>query len=377
MNKKTIDETIFIELYKAGKNDTELAEIFQCSERTVQKYATRLRRQNRLEYRKTLSENKEKSRFKHREVFEEVKVYVDNAKKILSKYNDPYKNIKLKTSWKRTKQTEDMVQLWSDMHDAMINKNPLTGEITYNKEIQKDELEAFFKGIYRFYQLYNPSYNIETFYITDLGDNITNDRIYHGQQMEIICGVGEQILNVVEHQSRLIKEALKLFPKIVFIGVPGNHGRTTSKPVAEEATNSFEFLKNKILQERFKDNKRVEIIVPETYLHTFKVRGHHYLMFHGNTIRGTTLNSIERASKELADLATNETYDLMLMGHFHTALKLKIKPKTTLLVNGCWISVDDFAYNKLRKYSSASQYNFLVSKKSPMHNLQEIDLTWR
>ena len=31
---------------------------------------------------------------------------------------------------------------------------------------------------------------------------------------------------------------------------------------------------------------------------------------------------------------------------------------------------------KLRKYSTAKQYLFNVSKKSAMHNLQKVDLRW-
>lgn len=375
---KTVDEKLVIELFNTGKNDIELAELFGISERTMQRILSRLRNHGKIKLRKDLNTNKkDKDRFKHQEVFEEVQVYVDNAKKVLEKYNQDYKKVKLVTSWNKVKQSEDMVQLWSDMHDGMINKNPLTGEVTYNEKIEKQELITFTKGVHRFYQLYKPSYNIETLHILDLGDNITNDRIYIGQQAEVVCGVGEQVVKVVEHQSRFIKEMLRFFPRIVFIGVVGNHGRTTSKPISEDATSNFEFLKNKWLQERFANNPRVDFIVPKTYLHTFKIKGHKYLMMHGNNIRGATLNSIEKATKELSDLAMEEKYSLMVMGHFHTTLKLPIKPNTQLLVNGCWIDIDDFAYTKLRKYSTPAQYNFLVSKKSYMHNLQEINLKWR
>jgi hypothetical protein len=373
-----INEKIFVELYNAGKNSYELAEIFNASQRTIERIETRLRRQGKIKYRKDLvSSVPQKERFTHEEVLEEVQVYLDNAKQILSKYNDPYKNIKLKTTWNKTKQTEDLALVWSDMHTGMINKHPLNGEVTYNEKIQEEELESLLRGIFRFQQLYKPSYNLETLYIFDAGDNITNDRIYEGQQTEITCGVGQQIIKTFEHQSKFIKRCLEIFPKIVMMKVPGNHGRTTSKPISEDATNSFEYLLGKLLQERFKKNKRVEIIVPDSYLYTAEIRGHKYLLFHGNTIRGATLNSIERATKELATLAYKEFYDLIIIGHFHTALKLRITPETTLLVNGCFIQNDDYAYKKLRKFSSATQYLFNISKKSPMHNLQEIDLRWR
>lgn len=373
-----IQEKMFIELYNAGKDDMELADLFGVSERTIQRYVLRLRKQGKIKYRKDLaSKKKEKTRFKQEEVFEEVKVYIDNAKTVLSKYNDIYRNIKLKVHQDETKQKEDMALVWSDMHVGMINKNPLNGEVTYNEKICEEELQALVKGVIRFQQLYKPSYNIETLYIFDAGDNITNDRIYEGQQAEITCGVGEQILKVFNYQSDFIKKMLEVFPKVKMIKVPGNHGRTTARYMSEDATSSFEYLLGQLLVERFKENSRVEIIVPDTYRYTAQIQGHKYLLFHGNAIRGATLNSIERAAKDLATLAYKEFYDVMIIGHFHTALKLKITPETILLVNGSFIDMDDYAYTKLRKFSSATQYLFNISKKSALHNLQEINLKWK
>lgn len=373
-----IQEKMFIELYNAGKDDMELADLFGVAERTIQRYVLRLRKQGKIKYRKDLaSKKKEKTRFKHQEVFEEVKVYLDNAKVVLANYNDIYNTVKLKTQWDKNKQKEDMALVWSDMHTGMTNKNPLSGEVTYNEKIQEEELQALLKGVIRFQQLYKPSYNIETLYIFDAGDQITNDRIYEGQQAEITCGVGEQILKTFNYQSDFIKRMLEVFPKVKMIKVPGNHGRTTARYMSEDATSSFEYLLGQLLIERFKDNPRVEIVVPDRYRYTIEIRGHKYLLFHGNAIRGATLNSIERAAKDLATLAYKEFYDVMIIGHFHTALKLKITPETTLLVNGCFVDMDDYAYNKLRKFSSATQYLFNISKRSPMHNLQEINLLWK
>lgn len=371
-----LNEKLFIELYNVGKSDVQLAQLFETAERTIQRYCERLRNQNKIKLRKTIGQAKEKTNHPHSEIFEEVQVYLDNAREVYKKFDSFFSNIKFQGKWNAKNQTEDMVLVWSDMHTGMINHHPLSNVVTYNEEIQEQEVIALLKGIKRFYQLYKSSYNIETFYIFDAGDNITNDRIFEGQKTEITCGVGQQILKCFEIQSRVIQELLKLYPKVKMIKVPGNHGRTTSKPINEDATNSFEFLLGKMLQERFKNNKRVEIVVPERYRYTLTIRGHKYLLFHGNNIRGATLNSIERAAKDLATLAYEEFYDVMVIGHFHTSLKLRITPETILLVNGCWTEMDDYAYTKLRKFSSATQYLFNVSKKSALHNLQEIYLKW-
>ena len=318
----------------------------------------------------------EKTKFKNLEIVEEVGKYIEEIRKFEAKYHDVYKNVKLKTIWKSEKQIEDQVQLLSDMHTGMINHAPTTGEITYNKEIQEKELENLIRGNYRFYQLYKPAYNIETFYIFGLGDLITNDRIFEGQKDEITCRVGSQIQLTFYYVSDYIKRLLEIYPRVVYINIVGNHGRTTSRYISEEATSNFEYYIGLLLKERFRDNKRVEIILPDDYAYTIAIRNHRYLLSHGNSIRGATLNSIEKASKEIALLVENEPYDVICIGHFHSCYELPISPTTTLLVNGCFIHKDSFAYTALRKFSTAKQLLFNVSKKSPMHNLQKIDLRW-
>ena len=381
MKKKkivTLNEDVFIPLYLSGKNSFELSQIFKCSQRKIEHYESRLRNQHKIPYRKDMGETKKKEKTNHRnmEIFEEVKVYVENAQQVLAEYDNLYKNIPLEVKLGKNKQVEDMALVWSDMHTGMINKHPLTKEVTYDQSVQEIELRNMAEGVLRFHELYKPSYNFETLYIFDAGDNITNDRIYEGQLGEITCGVGEQIIKCFNYQSDFITKMLGVFPKVVLIGVPGNHGRTTSKPISEDPSNSFEYLKNKLLQERFRGNKRVEIIVPNSYTHCVKIHGHKYLLTHGNIVRGGTLNSIERAVKDISTLAYQEFYDLVIIGHFHTSLKLTITPETKLLVNGCFIEYDDYAYNKLHKFSSPTQWLFCISKKSAMHNAQELDLKW-
>ena len=319
---------------------------------------------------------KEKLRWQNKEIVEEVKYYIEAVKAVTERYYDIYSKIKYKGKWQSGKQTEDQVQLFSDMHTGMINHAPTTGEVTYNQEIQEKELANLFQANERFYELYRPAYNIETFYVFGLGDLITNDRIYEGQQKEITCGVGKQIVKTVDYVSDYIRHLLQFYPNVIYINITGNHGRSTPAYISEEATNNFEYFTGLLLKERFQNNKRVEIKLAEDYSYTQTIKGHRYLLTHGNSIRGATLNSIEKASKEIALLVEQDPYDVICIGHFHCCHKLPISPKTSLLVNGCFIHKDNYAYTKLRKFSTAKQYLFNISKKSALHNLQELDLRW-
>ncbi|RLG10263.1 hypothetical protein DRN73_08200 [Candidatus Pacearchaeota archaeon] len=362
------------ELFEAGKSSYQIAKILNISKRTIEKDEQCLREEGQIGYR---NEDKKKKKHRPEQLLCEVNKYLDCVKKENEKYNDIYEKVALKSTWKKGKQTEDQVLLFSDMHTGMINKAPLTGEITYNQEIQEKELQSLLFGVNRFYQLYKPSYNIETFYIFGLGDLITNDRIYEGQKMEITCGVGKQIQQTFQYVSDFIKKLLEIYPKIVYVNIVGNHGRTTPKYITEDATSNFEHLIGQLLKERFERNKRVDIILPNDYSYTINIKGHRYLLTHGNAIRGATLNTIEKAAKEIALLVEKNSYDVINIGHFHSCYEFPISPTTTLLVNGCFIYKDSYAYTRLRKHSTAKQFLYNVSKKSPLHNLQKIDLRWK
>jgi len=372
--KYNFDEDTFIRLYNEGKSPDELSLLFRVSRRTIERWEHHLRLQGKIGYRRELATKT--NRHSYKEVVQEVKQYLQYSKQFWEKYNDIYKKVTLKSVWKREKQVEDQVLLLSDLHTGMINRAPITGEITYNQEIEEKELRTLLQGIYRFANLYKPSYNIETFYIFSLGDLITNDRIYEGQKTEITFGVGKQIELTFAYISDFIRKLLEIYPRVVYINEYGNHGRSSSQIIVEDCTNNFEYLLGLLIKERFEQNPRVEVILPDDYMYTYKIRNHKYLLTHGNYIRGATLNTIEKAVKEMALLVENEYYDVITIGHFHSNYELPISPTTTLLVNGCFIYKDKYAYEKLRKHSQAKQYLFNVSKKSPIHNVQKIDLRW-
>jgi hypothetical protein len=375
MNKKYWDENK-VALLKALSENPNLTQL-EIANKMNTTYDAIDHAQRRYGIKQVIEEKqKEKTRWSNSEILEEVQYYIEAIRNTSFKYNDIYKDIKYKGTWNSVKQTEDQVQLFSDMHTGMINIAPITGDITYNKEIQEKELQNLLKGNQRFYQLYKPAYNIETFYIFGLGDNITNDRIYEGQKSEITCTVGNQIKLTFEYLSDYIKHLLKIYPRVVYINIVGNHSRTTNTYTSESAVDGFEHYIGLLLQERFKDNKRVEIINPEDYAYTLQIRGHRYLLTHGNSIRGAALNSIEKAVKEIALLVEQEPYDCITVGHFHSCYEFPISPKTTLLVNGCWIYNDNYAYEKLHKFSTAKQFLFNVSKRSALHSVQKIDLRW-
>ena len=305
---------------------------------------------------------------------EEAETYLKKTQKFFMEYKIPYAKPPKKT---KSPQEEDVLLLWSDMHTGMRNKAPGSNVVTYNDEIRKIELNNLYKGVLRLKELYEPNIRLCKLYIASLGDNATNDRIFDGQQFEITMPMGEQLMEYKLDKTWFINKMLEVFDEVIDIEICGNHGRTTTARTAAPVQNNFEWLLGKQLQEKFANVDRVKIIVPDDYSYTLDIRGHKYLLQHGHEIRGCASTSIERAAKDMVTLGGKEMqHDVICIGHFHEVNKKQIGANSTLLVNGCWIYKDSYAYYRLRKFSTAKQLFVRVSNKCPISGYNEIDLLW-
>jgi len=92
-----INEKIFIQLYNDGKDDLDLAKLFDTSERTIQRYGANLRKKGRIKYRTELAISKSKTvSSKSPQQLLQVQPLdwkINKSRKKNSKEDKPYKSI--------------------------------------------------------------------------------------------------------------------------------------------------------------------------------------------------------------------------------------------------------------------------------------------
>jgi len=279
--------------------------------------------------------------------------------------NNLFKNQSVPYSRRKGKQEEKSVLLMSDIHAGMVNKildkNSGAEITTYDTKIRQREMITLRNAIIEIKTLLSHSYDLNHLYIFNLGDNITNDRIFNGQVFHIDKCVGAQVIEMARDLSYFINEMKKVYPKITFIGIVGNHGRSTKDSDCDEPVeNNYEYLLFKMIEAVFKDDKNVEIIVPTTKFFVYKIHDHKYMLTHGDSIRGFTRNSIERSLKDYL-IANDSDFDVLAMGHFHRIDKICLSEKNTAIVNGSWIEKDSYGYRVAHQYSKPQQVFFGVS----------------
>lgn len=265
---------------------------------------------------------------------------------------------------------EKAMLILSDIHggkkNSFLDINTGKSVETYNKNICIEEANNLVGSIKEINYLISTHYDIKELYIVCVGDLVDNDIIYSGQRFFIEVGVGEQIIFVLKLLIDLITEFLNMYEKVHFIIVGGNHGRITSKKEEAPFYNNFDRLIGEFLKIVFDKNKRVEIVVPESWFYLFKVYDWKYFIHHGDDVYtwlGLPYYGITRKAKSRRG---EINFDIEIIGHFHTSMIIPIGSNARTLVNGCWIKDDDWAFKKFGVRSVPTQWYFGISPKRPI-----------
>jgi transposase-like protein len=302
------------------------------------------------------------------------------AKQLGEKMYDNYKTIQLiepKIVKNNQKREEVSILTLSDAHIGSYNTvfDGETGKrtITYNEEIFKQEIQTLQNSVVEIHGILSHSYNLKKLVIYVLGDILTNDRIYEGQEWEIEKIVGLQLWDGVNYFTKFFNNLLSVYENIEVVCVVGNHGR--SQPLAnsdnEPVENNWEYHLYRIWQKQFEDSKRIKIIVPNTRRYLHKVNGWNHLIEHGDSINGFSEQAL---IKQIKELYINTKFDLFQMGHVHTIKEIEISDKIIAKINGAWIEKDNYAFRKFKTYSIPKQWFFGCNEHRPETWSYKLDL---
>jgi hypothetical protein len=138
------------------------------------------------------------------------------------------------------------------------------------------------------------------------------------------------------------------FGNVYVVGVAGNHGRTTHKPVAKgRAFGNYDWLIYQFLRKRFEGDQRVRFNVPSGPDASFQLYGTRYLLTHGDQFRGGdgmigALGPVIRGDhkKRSRNGQIGQDYDTLLLGHWHQLIQMQ-----RLIIGGTLKGYDEYAYS--------------------------------
>lgn len=162
-----------------------------------------------------------------------------------------------------------------------------------------------------------------------------------------ICG---SVLYWLEHVVEGVEMLRREFGKVFIPIVPGNHTRTTLKPLAKSGIrDNFDWLFGQLLAREFRRDTDVSIRVSSSYACTFRIFSTRFLLIHGNQLR-----SDRNMEGQLVGMLGGSRcrYQVVLMGHRHT---LSFTDEPQVIVNGTMKGYDEISLRENRAYQKPRQ----------------------
>jgi hypothetical protein len=215
------------------------------------------------------------------------------------------------------------------------------------------------EGILRCIAIQRKGAHIPTLHINFLGDIITGETIFRGQQRQIDLPLHDQIFKGADCIARrLLMPLCKNFSKIVVRTVNGNHGRINRPGDLDFNTNGDYFL-YRTVEMIMKEQKNCEFIISESpamIFETEELPDIKHLITHGTNIKcfnSIPFYGIARMSMRYVDVF-GIPIQYFHLGHFHTSSQLSNANGETL-INGAFFSTNDFSMNLLNTKSQPKQ----------------------
>lgn len=254
---------------------------------------------------------------------------------------------------------EHAVLLLSDLHVGQKFTLPETGGINeYNTGLFCQRAENLLVGVKDIHDIHGD--RIEELHVIALGDMVQGSNLggEWGPAHQEGISANAQLTIAAEAISNMLGEWSRIFPRVSFVGIVGNHGRAGVSKNSDRVDNNFDNFCYTIIKARMAALPNVDVQTASTWWHGQEINGRKFLSVHGDHISGGP-DSIVREADKLRSL-TRMDFDFLCMGHFHRPFLTQVN-NSYAIVNGSFVGGDVHSMHKLRVSSLPSQSMLGVS----------------
>lgn len=279
-------------------------------------------------------------------------------------WNPPTKN--------KNKTGEAAILMLSDFHfGEVIDLAQMGGVNSFNQKIARARIERLFKTTVELLTKHWTGQPPSVLYVPLLGDLISgeiHDELTRTNDL-LSCPSAKSVTECLIAGFNLLLREIPDIP-IEIISFAGNHARETKKPESKDfAINSYDTLVAWWIESWFsaKEERRIRVSAPASGEAVLDILGWKIHMSHGDRIgaRGSTAfagpaNTISRGFQkvQMDYSAQCKPIDIILIGHFHTAMEL---PQG--FANGCLPGPSQFSRTNRMRPEPASQWLLTIHKR--------------
>jgi hypothetical protein len=252
----------------------------------------------------------------------------------------------------------------SDWHvEEVVNPVTIDGLNEYNPVIAEYRAQKFFEGAWWLIREQRKIVDCRELLLECIGDMITGF-IHEELMVTNAMTPPEATLHFQKIWSDGVRWLLANtdLESILIVFLPGNHGRTSKKVHANNTVKmSYEWMAYHSLAKEFRNEKRVQCIVPGGRHHVQDVRGFRVHSHHGDTVKSNGgIGGLDvPMNRAITQWHQSMPADVTLTGHFH-----EYNPGIRGIRNGSLIGYNAFARDVCRaRFSKACQAFFVVDDK--------------
>jgi len=255
------------------------------------------------------------------------------------------------------------VALFSDAHiEETVKPEAVNWLNEYNLEIAERRIKTYFANLANCLE----QDNVTELIFASLGDTISSylfEELMETNSMTPIEATLKAQSLIYSGLHYLCCEAgIKTLKRIRFVGIVGNHSRTTKKiQHANGFKLSYEWMMYQNIKQQCENTKLpIDFYIPESEIAIIKTADDKTLLFcHGFQIKGGGTNTICGVYPALQRLALRWSkvfhQDRIYMGHFHSCISIP-----SAAINGSIIGYNSFALTNAFEYQEPCQYYEVV-----------------
>lgn len=223
----------------------------------------------------------------------------------------------------------------------------------------------------------------ETVWVIDVGDNVSGD-IHDELKITNERPIVSQVKGAALLKSLQLRDIARHFKRVVFVGLPGNHARTTRKPsFKQKSEDSFDRAVYEDMALLLSQIPNVEMRIPRSSREVVNINGHNFMFEHGDSIpswMGIPFYGAQREDAKLTKLYTNyfnQGFRYFGFGHFHQVGFLQTPGGGEMIMTGSPKGGDEFSLGRLSTASQPSQILFGVHPTRGVSFRYPLDLSTR
>lgn len=236
---------------------------------------------------------------------------------------DPYKRVPIPKP-RQSHAPSEVALILCDAHsEEVVRAEEVEGMAAYNWDVFERRMRLTAEKAMELVDIMRQAGPVDVLRIWMLGDWFLG--AIHPEEMGF--GTSMALPKALPAATRLVADlVLRLsahFKRVECVGVIGNHGRTTTKPVSKmTADRNWDYSLYLFAREMTKRDDRVQWIIPESKIYVQDVLGWKVALTHGDVCRRTHTHSYFGISQAIAKehqtrRRTDKDFDYAFMGHWH------------------------------------------------------------